>query len=277
MGHWYERCGTPRYTVIGANGVERDTTLRDARKAGWLPSVTTVLGVIAKQQLEDWKVKQGILAALTTERRYGEDDEAFIGRILTDSREQAKKAAEEGTRVHDAIECSFKRGWAVPAFYRPHVEAVHEALFRLFPDVDDWVSEAHFGHPLGYGGKIDLHSPSTGIVVDFKGKDGNFTELDSRGKPKRLIYDQPQQLGGYRQGKRLCHHQAPGAIIFFSRDQPGKVKGEIIDHETLTQGTRVFNAALALWQTLNQYDSRFTHPQEEASDGQARSAAAVGA
>lgn len=275
MGHWYERCGTPRYTVIGANGVERDTTLRDARKEGWLPSVTTVLGVIAKAQLEDWKVKQGILAALTTSRQPGEDDEAFIGRILTDSREQAKQAAEEGTRVHDAIESSFKRGWAVPAFYRPHVEAVHAELFRLFPDVTDWVSEAHFGHEYGYGGKIDLHSPSTGIVVDFKGKDGDFTELDSRGKPKRLIYDQPQQLGGYRQGKRLAHHKAPGAILFFSRTHPGYVKGEIVDHPTLEQSTRVFNAALVLWQTLNQYDSRFTHQEE--SDGQARPAAAVGA
>lgn len=257
MSHWYTRSGEPRYTIIGANGKERDTTLRDARPNGWLPSVTTVLQCIAKAQLEDWKVRQGILAALTTSRMVNEDDDAYIKRILTDSREQAKKAAEEGARVHDALESSFKRNVAVPAFYQPHVDAVHAELRRLFPDVTDWVSEHQFGHGFGYGGKIDLHSPSTGIVVDFKGKDGDFTELDSRGKPKQLIYDQPQQLGAYRQGICLCRHEAPGAIIFFSRDRPGYAKGELIDAEVLDHGTLVFNAALALWQRLNKYDSSY--------------------
>lgn len=271
MGHWYGRDGVPHYRVVGANGKERDTTLRDARPNGWLPSVTTVLGCIAKPQLEDWKVKQGILAALTTDRLPLETDEGFIARILSDSREQAKQAAEEGTRVHDALECSFKRGWAVPEIYRPHVEAVHAELFRLFPDITDWVSEAQFGHRLGYGGKIDLHSPSTGVVVDFKGKDGDFSELDSRGKPKQLIYDQPNQVGGYRQGVGLEHHGADGAILFFSRTHPGKVKGEILPHDVLTHGTRVFNAALALWQCLNKYDSSY----QESTDDQAGPAAAV--
>ena len=31
-GHWYTQEGDPMYTVIGANGKERNTTLRDARK-----------------------------------------------------------------------------------------------------------------------------------------------------------------------------------------------------------------------------------------------------
>lgn len=274
MSHWYTRDGEPRYTIIGANGRERDTTLRDARPNGWLPSVTTVLQCVDKAQLTDWKVKQGILAALTTSRLPGEDDDTFITRILTDSREQAKKAAEEGTRIHDALELSFKRGWTVPPAYKLHVEAVHAELFRLFPDITDWVSEAGFGHPHGYGGKIDLHSPSTGVVVDFKGKDGDFTELDSRGKPKRLVYDQPQQIGAYRQGVRLDHHRADGGIIFVSRTHPGCVKGERIPCEVMDQGTRVFNAALGLWQALNNYYCAYS---EECNDGQARPAAAVSA
>src|SRR5690348_10169188 len=138
MGHWYTRAGEPRYSVIGANGKERDTTLRDARSLGLLPSVTTVLDCLNKGALVEWKVRQGILAALTTSRREGEDDDTFLARILTDSKEQAKQAAEEGTRIHDAIECSFKRGWTVPEPYRPHVTAVHAELFRLFPDITDW-------------------------------------------------------------------------------------------------------------------------------------------
>ena len=42
-GHWYDKEGEPRYTIIGANGKERNTTLRDAKKKGYVPSVTSVL------------------------------------------------------------------------------------------------------------------------------------------------------------------------------------------------------------------------------------------
>lgn len=31
-GHWYSKEGEPKYTIIGANGKERNTTLRDAKK-----------------------------------------------------------------------------------------------------------------------------------------------------------------------------------------------------------------------------------------------------
>jgi hypothetical protein len=33
-GHWYDKGGNPAYTTIGKNGVERPTTLRDAKKLG---------------------------------------------------------------------------------------------------------------------------------------------------------------------------------------------------------------------------------------------------
>ena len=63
--HWYDKAGQPRYTVIGANGNERPTTLRDARKDGLVPSVTTVMSVAAKPGLEAWKLNQAFLSALT--------------------------------------------------------------------------------------------------------------------------------------------------------------------------------------------------------------------
>ena len=47
-GHWYTQEGEPMYTIIGANGRERNTTLRDAKTLGLVPSVTTIIGMIAK-------------------------------------------------------------------------------------------------------------------------------------------------------------------------------------------------------------------------------------
>ena len=60
-GHWYDRAGKPCYQQTTAKGALRGTDLRDARKQGLVPSVTTVLSVLAKPALETWKVKQGIL------------------------------------------------------------------------------------------------------------------------------------------------------------------------------------------------------------------------
>lgn len=251
--HYYSRAGEPAYEQITQKGGLRPTDIRDARKIGLLPSVTTVLAVLAKPALEQWKVKQGILAALTLTRRPGETDDDFLARVLRDSGEQAKAAAEEGTRIHDACEAYYKDGYASSGPYILHVRAVSAELKRLFPTVTDWVSEKSFGHEDGYGGKVDLHSPSTGIVVDFKGKDGDFTD------GKKLHYDQNYQLGGYQHG--LLLPRAPCANIFVSRTHPGKVASHVWTPDEIAYGRDVFLAALGMWKTIKKYESGYAAKQ----------------
>lgn len=244
-GHWYTRDGLPAYQQRTQKGGLRATDLRDARKQGLVPSVTTVLGVIAKQALEKWKREQCVYAALTLTRLDDETDAQFFARIEADAGAQAKAAAEEGTRIHDACESLF-RGLPVPEQYRPHAEAVRAKVFELFPGVTDWVAEASFAHESGYGGKVDLHSPSTGLVVDYKGKDGDFSD------GKKLAYDQHWQLGGYSQG--LILPRAPGANIFFSRTHPGLVASHVWKESEIAAGIRTFNSALQLWKELKDFD-----------------------
>src|SRR5262249_48688686 len=138
-------------------------------------------------------------------------------------------------------------------------------LKRLFPDVHDWVSEKSFAHPLGFGGKVDLHSPSSGIVVDFKTKDGDFTELDSYGKPKKLAWDQNIQLAAYQVGLNLRSIMCPNprifsgeildkavpnvpkfqqcANLFVSRTHPGAVRSHVWSAEEVADGWRTFACA----------------------------------
>jgi hypothetical protein len=80
-GHWYDKEGNPAYTIIGANGAERNTTLRDARKLNLVPSVTTILGIAAKPALENWKIDQAVLAATTLEQHNSETLDEFRSRI----------------------------------------------------------------------------------------------------------------------------------------------------------------------------------------------------
>jgi len=254
--HWYAQNGAPAYETNG-----HSTTLRDARKLGLAPSVTTILGIIHKEQLERWKVQQGILAALTMPR--GEDsEEAWLAKVMADSKRQAKEAAEEGSRIHDAIEKAYKASYSMGEPYFAHVDATCDEVERLFPNVTDWVSEKSFYHPLGFGGKVDLHSPSTGIVVDFKGKDGDFSD------GKKLAYDQNIQLAAYQVGLGLngleeyraeydfvepsLHVQC--ANIFVSRTHPGKVCSYVWDAQDVAYGWSVFEAALELWKRLLRYN-----------------------
>jgi len=248
-GHWYDPDGRPAYEQATKAGGVRATDLRDARKLGLLPSVTTVLSVVDKAALVDWKVKQAVLAALTLPRRADEQDDAFIARVVADSREQAKAAAEEGTRVHDQVERSFK-GFSVEPRYAAHVEGVRAEIARLFPGVNDWIAEASFAHIFGYGGKVDLHSPSTGIVVDYKGKDGDFSD------GKRLAYDQHYQLAAYQRG--LILQPARCANVFFSRTHPGATASHVWSVDEVAEGWGVFEAALALWKRVKKYDGSFS-------------------
>ena len=92
-------------------------------------------------------------------------------------------------------------GKPYPDRYRPHAEAIETEIARLFPDVHDWVIEKSFYHPLGFGGRVDRHSPSTGIVIDLKGKDGPLDE-------KVVAYvEQQTQLAAYQVGLGLVKEE----------------------------------------------------------------------
>lgn len=245
--HWYLPDGTPFYTIVGKNGKERDVTLRDARKYNAVPSVTTVLDVLNKSALVDWRIRQGILAALTLPRLDGENDEEFIDRVVSDSRQQAIQAAEEGNRIHAAIEAFFNKEY--PHKYEDHVLAVARLLDETFPDVTDWIAEKSFASPLGYGGKVDLHSPSTGIRIDYKSKDM------APGEKKKLVYDQNIQLAAYDRG--LSTKNAPCANIFVSRTHPGYAEIHVWEPKKIDEGWKVFASALACWQAIKGYVPNF--------------------
>jgi hypothetical protein len=136
--HWYTRDGLPRYTVMGKNGKERNTTLRDARTENLVPSVTTVLNVMAKPALIQWLQKQVLLAALTLPRREQEPEEDYIDRIMSDSKEQGRAAADAGTDIHASIQ-GFYEGEVITR-HEAHVKGTVAALDALYGH-QGWIAE----------------------------------------------------------------------------------------------------------------------------------------
>ena len=240
-GHWYTQEGEPMYTIIGANGKERNTTLRDAKNLGLVPSVTTILGMIAKPSLENWKIDQAINSALILTKDDLESTEEFLYRCKEHSKEIGKNAAKKGTEIHAKIEKGFL-GKSKNKIYKK----IKDYLDETFPN-EEWIAEDSFCAELGYGGKIDLYSKS-GIFIDFKTKD-NLKGKD----PARLVYDEHgMQLSAYAQG---CNYKNPERVsIFVDRKNPELISCHIWEKESHKKHINMFNSILPYWKLVKNYD-----------------------
>ena len=230
--HWYRRDGSPQYTVTAKNGNERPTTLADAKKMDLLPSVTTIINCAAKPGLEAWKLNQMLMAALTLPRADQEPEESYVQRIINDSREQARHAAQRGTDIHAVIE-----SWYEGVMIADRLEyqmGVAEAVEKHFGQCN-WATEKSFGSQLGFGGKIDLHTTDgDGIVIDFKTKE--FTD-----PAKVEAYDEnAMQLSAYRQGLELP--RARCANVFISVIEPGLVVIKEWEPQELDRAWKMFDS-----------------------------------
>jgi len=154
MTHWYcHKSGEPRYEIPYANGKPGKTpTLADARKLDLVPSVTTVLGILDKPGLNNWKVDQAIYAALTNPVIHDQmPHDEMMKTIKRDASEQAKAAAQRGTDVHGAIEWQLNnRDSMVQGPFQQHVLGVMDCLHNNAPN-QEWNVEHWIPGQLGYG------------------------------------------------------------------------------------------------------------------------------
>jgi len=235
-GHWYLPDGSPAYRIIGKNGKERNSTVKDAREHGLLPSVTTIIGCASKPALDVWKQQQAILAALTLPRLEGESEEDWLSRVVADSKETAKQAAERGTQIHGVIE-AFYEGIYIPEL-PPYVRAVENAINEHFGS-QLWISEKSFAYG-GFGGKCDLVAKS-GFVVDFKTTEKDLDKLD-------YFFDHQMQLSAYRMGFEMP--KARCAIVYVNALQ-NKAKLVEIPEDDLRIGWECFTHLLAFYRAKN--------------------------
>jgi hypothetical protein len=251
--HWYFPDGTPLHEVPRADGKgTRPTSLRDARKLNLFPSVTNVLGILAKPALDAWKQQQAILAALTLPRNEGESLDDFASRVVTDMQSEVGRAADLGSAVHAAIE-GYAQGRWLPE---------DKEIARLFEPARQWfdaevtqvhsveIAAAHL--EWGYAGRVDLVATlrSTGrpTVVDFKTQK---TRRDKDGSFKPIIHDTwPLQLEAYRaalasRDKGLT--DAAIASVVIGSTEPVPVVVKVWDDADKAAFFKAFLAARDLW------------------------------
>jgi hypothetical protein len=255
--HWYLRDGRPFHEIAKKDGSgNRPVTLADARKVLALPSVTNVLGVLAKPGLDAWKIEQGIMAALTLPRRADEPLDAFAHRVVEDMGEQVEKAADFGSAIHAACEV-YALSKQLPQDIR--LLSFLESWFQWFDSNVERVAsieQVFVHHEHGYAGRVDMVALLRGIgwaVVDFKTQK---VKRSAKGEAKPVFYETwPLQLAAYRQAIQANAAKDVKGLVSVVIDSatPGPV------HVRHWQGVDYFGsflAAVELWKYVKGYDPR---------------------
>jgi hypothetical protein len=243
--HLYDKTGKPVYQVPYANKKKgmRDATLRDAKKLGLFPSTTEILNILDKPGLNIWLQDRVLESALTLPRKKEESDKEYMVRIKQDSKELSLLARDEGTRIHDALESSFK-DQVIDTKYIDLTNKVKQAVFEFFGTSEGWKAEESFAHCSGYGGKVDLNNRDIKVVIDFKTKEVF--------KTKMAFDEQIMQLVSYSQGLRIENARHVNVFVDYS--------GEIVFHEwkddkgEVTRAYKMFMTCLTLWKLQKRYD-----------------------
>lgn len=240
-GHWYQPDGTPAYEVPNkSKGGMRPTRITDAKKLGLYPSVTTIAKVLAAPALTNWLIEQAYLSMGTLPEIDGESIDDRIKRAKQDAQEQVKQAADRGTKIHGGIEHYYGTG-LVDNDYADYITATRNEL-DYFYGSQEWRPEKSVCNPMGYGGKVDLHSDH--VVVDFKTKD-----FDHKNLPKGYD-DQCMQLAAYR---HCINPKARCGNLYISRTVPGLVHLHQWDDDELERGWEMFKLCFQLWKLQKRF------------------------
>lgn len=251
--HWYRMNGSicePCYELPRKNGGGvKAVTLREAREFGLLPSVTTILGIIAKPELTNWLIGNGIMAALTLPRIENEPMDDFVKRVIEDADKQSETARDFGTRIHDAIESFLTLSTEqidldIEPFVEPTFRWLDENL-KVATDTECCVGS----QVIGVAGRLDLFANLANVgpaIIDFK---------TQRVREKPAFYSEfPLQLAAYARIRCGDHWPALVSVVIDS-GKPSAPHVKIWEKPG-EYYWKLFQNALELWIYQKGYDPR---------------------
>lgn len=256
--HWYWQNGQPAYLLPNKGDPSKvhKATLRDAKEFKLYPSVTSIMQMVYKRQLEAWKASQYILSAITLPKRQEEAADQFAMRVISDARLESQRAADFGSDVHSMVE-QYLNG-ELPEVLGPGQRGYIDGFMRWAEKnpVEPLEMEMAFAnHTWRYGGRLDFWGYVNGIecIVDWK---------TQKTKPGKAIVFYPEwaaQLKAYKVG--IDNTSAFLCSVAISSTEPGRVESHIwLDEEWPWVA---YQSALNLYYTplgpgyelLNKFDS----------------------
>lgn len=221
MAHFYDNDGVLHAYVPYADPAKgmREATLADARKNGWLPSVTTVLNDLNKPQLGDWRVMEALKVALPMGATTVTPE--VLTAVKRESEAYRDWSAEFGTQVHHMVSLGLRGLEYAVADYLLGAQDVADGFLEWAGPNGLQVTESElsFSSSLGYGGTIDGIGTWYGepCIFDLKTQDFGGPN-DKKSKPDFYDPEWPLQMAGYDIGCRDFYMDPNAIDHIFRRD-----------------------------------------------------------
>jgi hypothetical protein len=251
-GHWYTADGKPMHRMPTARGDgDRSTTIKDARRLGLYPSVTSILGIFAKPALDDWKMNQVALATLKCQKQETEDPTYWCKRVKDVAFEQVEQAADLGSSVHEALELGMNGEPFNPEFevhVRPVLTWKEQTGIVICEREITLVNKEH-----GFAGTADVffRYGQNGIgILDYK------TRKTKPGEEVQAYDGQAMQLAAYAAtywGEEALD-RVLAANVYISTTEPGRMA--VVKHADLRKHWEAYKLSAALWRYLKDFDPR---------------------
>lgn len=256
QNHWYKATETgfeACYEVPKKSGTGmKRVTITEARELHLLPSVTSILGILAKPGLQNWLFKQHILAAEKLPRNPEEIDEDYCERVMHDADSVSKKARDLGTEIHDQIGKLLHFEGCSAELY-PYLKSVHAWIQQEVTHI--YAVEKVVGNVVfGFAGRLDLHCETKSYgktIVDFKTQGIKRV----RGIKTPMIH---REFGPQLAAYAGCIDSGCSLVnIFIDTSEPGP----IFCHEWTNhmQLWNTFLDCLRVWAYFNDYDPGNAH------------------
>lgn len=255
--HWYLADGTPFHEVPNKSkpGEMRPTTIVDAKKAGALPSVTSILQMIAKPMVTAYQVEQALRASLRIERAQDESDDDYLKRVLSSSEAHRDSSVAWGLAIDEACKLrALDRGAKIEPALEPYVSVFIEWLTSWGPKliaVDERIVEPVAGYAGTADGLIFTDDSSRFVVYDIKTQD---VKNDKPG----FYPEYPEQLAAYGFGYDYPNLEAAYSVVIDRMLIDGKSRIYIKEYSRaeLYSAYECFQAAAAIWRIRKNYDPR---------------------
>lgn len=263
--HWYDGDGKPMHQVKSADGKKMvNTTIRQARKFGLFPSVTTVLKMLAKPMLDQWKLEQVAKAAFRHPPRKDSKEYPYTQFIIDKAFEQVEEAANAGSLIHAACE-RMMRGleWdRNEQVYLPELKQsfpMEVFVEPVYMFMQTYAIEGHafekavVNREYGFAGMGDLFFDSDkGFgCLDYK------TRKTEPGKPVRPYDEQPMQIAGYVATEHDIElMDVTGCNLYISTTEPGRIEATWYETQELYDHYHAFGSLCKVWQHFKKYDPR---------------------
>ena len=253
----------PRHFVEMAKDKTRRRPSRttDAKKAfkekgeRWAASVTTVLNILDKPALVNWKVGKHLetVYAIDVSQVDFSDYSSFERTIKAKTQEEMDKAPKAGTDIHQILEDNLFIG-ARQTHLTPMENKIVDNVENMIRDKtgldsrDDWYFEKYFLSDDGYAGCADLVSKNFTWLIDYKSKQHTV-----QFKPGKMAYpDHTRQLGAYMRGFNATTSTMESANLFVCLED-AQCDFHTHDADKLENGYLDFMDCLSIYKR-NSYD-----------------------